>query len=174
MSVMKKPRLLLSVTNDSNDFQIEQIKSARQAAARLGADLDVVYAQDDGIVQSQQLLKAIQSPAGSHPDVIIFEPAGSTTLPQVAHAAASKGNGWVVLGRDAEYIAELRTAFHVAAFVVTADHKEIGRIQGRQLAALVPEGGTVLTILGPSQSEAASLRHAGLLETKPENIQLRT
>jgi ABC-type sugar transport system substrate-binding protein len=170
---MTKPRLLLSVTNDNNDFQIEQVKTARQAAARAGVDLDIVYAQDDGIVQSQQLLNHIQSPAETRPNVIIFEPAGSTTLPHVARAAAAKGIGWVVLSRDAEYIVELRSAFPIPAFVVTADHKEIGRIQGRQLAALLPRGGIVLAIEGPSQSKAASLRHAGLLETKPGNIQLR-
>lgn len=170
---MTKPRLVLSVTNDNNDFQIEQVKGARQAAARLGADLDIVYAQDDGIIQSQQLLNRIQSAAGPRPNVIIFEPAGSTTLPHVARAAAAEGIGWVVLSRDAEYIVELRSAFHIPAFVVTADHKEIGRIQGRQLAALLPHGGIVLAIQGPSQSKAASLRHGGLLETKPENVQLR-
>ncbi len=64
---MTKPRLLLSVTNDTNDFQIEQVKGARQAAARLGADLDIVYAQDDGVNQSQQLLNRIQSPADPVP-----------------------------------------------------------------------------------------------------------
>jgi hypothetical protein len=55
---MAKQRLLLCVTNDSNDFQIEQVKGARQAAARLGVDLDIVYAQDDGIIQSQLLRTA--------------------------------------------------------------------------------------------------------------------
>ena len=171
---MSKPRFLLSVTNDNNDFQIEQVKAAHPAAARLGADLDIVYAQDDGILQSQQLLNRIHSGAETRPSVIIFEPAGSTTLPHVARAAAAEGIGWVVLSRDAEYIAELRSAFHIPAFIVAADHEEIGRIQGRQLAALLPRGGIVLTIQGPSQSKAASLRHASLLETKPENIQLRT
>jgi ribose transport system substrate-binding protein len=171
---MKKPRLLLSVTNDSNDFQLEQVKEARQSAARLGMDLDVIYAQDNGVIQSEQLLRSFQSPSGPPPDVIIFEPAGSTALPQVARAAAAKGIGWAVLSRDAEYISELRSAFRIPAFVVTADHKEIGRIQGFQLAALLPQGGIVLTILGPTQSTAAGLRHAGLLETKPENIQLRS
>ena len=170
---MTKPRLLLSVTNDNNDFQIEQVKGARQAAARLGADLDIVCAQDDGIIQSQQLLNRIQSAAETRPNVIIFEPAGSTALPQVARAAAAEGIGWAVLSRDAEYIAELRSAFHIPAFVVTADHEEIGRIQGRQLAALLPGGGIVLEIQGPSQSKAANQRHAGLLATKPENIHLR-
>jgi ribose transport system substrate-binding protein len=170
---MTKPQLLLSVLNDTNDFQIEQVKGARQAAARVGADLDIVYAQDDGIIQSQQLLNRIQSATEPRPNAIIFEPGGSTTLPHVARAAAAAGIGWVVLSRDAEYIAELRSAFHIPAFVVTPDHLEIGRIQGRQLAALLPHGGIVLTIEGPSQSKAADLRHAGLLETKPENVQLR-
>ncbi len=170
---MAKPRLLLSVTNGTNDFQIEQVKGARKAAVRMGADLEIVYAQDDGILQSQLLLNRIQSAAETRPDVIIFEPAGSTALPHVARAAAGAGIGWVVLSRDAEYITELRSAFHVPAFVVTADHEEIGRIHGRQLAALVPRGGIVLVIQGPSQSRAAALRHTGLLTTKPGNIQLR-
>ena len=170
---MPKPRLLLSVTNDTNDFQIEQAKAARQAAARAGADLDIVCAQDDGILQSQQLLQRIQSATEARPNVIIFEPAGSTSLPHVARAAAAENIGWVVLSRDAEYIEELRSGFHIPAFIVTPDHAEIGRIQGRQLAALVPRGGIVLNIQGPGHSRAAGLRHAGLLETKPENIQLR-
>ena len=170
---MSIPRLLLSVLNDSNDFQIEQVKGARQAAARFGLDLEIVYAQDDGILQSQQLLKRIQSAVEPRPNVIIFEPAGSTALPQVAHAAAAQGIGWIVLSREAEYIAELRSAFHVPAFVVTPDHEEIGRLQGRQIAGLLPRGGIVLTIQGPSYSTAAKLRYAGLLEAKPENIQLR-
>jgi len=168
-----KPRLLLSVTNDTNDFQMEQVKGAHQAAARVGADLEILYAQDDGILQSQQLLDRIQSATEPRPSVIIFEPAGSTTLPHVARAAAGAGIGWVVLSRDADYITELRSA-RIPAFVVASDHEEIGRIQGRQLSALLPRGGTVLIIEGPSHSKAAALRHDGLLKTRPENIQLRT
>ena len=170
---MTKPRFLLSVTNDNNDFQIQQVQTARQAAARAGATLDIVYAQDDGILQSQQLLDRIQSTTGPRPNAIIFEPAGSTALPQVARVAAAAGIGWVVLSRDADYIAGLRSSFQIPAFVVTADHVEIGRIQGRQLSALLPRGGIVLCIHGPAQSEAAKLRHVGLLATKPESIQLR-
>jgi ABC-type sugar transport system substrate-binding protein len=136
-------------------------------------DLEIAYAQDDGILQSQQLLNRIQSTVDPRPNAILFEPAGSTVLPHVARAAAAAGIGWAVLSRDAEYLNELRTVFHVPAFVVTADHEEIGRIQGRQLTALLPVGGLVLAIQGPSQSLAAKQRHIGLLETKPENVQLR-
>jgi len=170
---MTKPRFLLSVTNDDNDYQIEQVTVARQAAHRAGVELEIVYAQDDGILQSQQLLNRIQSTVDPRPSAILFEPAGSTVLPRVARAAAQAGIGWAVLSRDAEYLKELRQVFHVPAFVVTADHEEIGRVHGHQLAALLPAGGVVLYIQGPSQSLAAKQRHIGLLETKPENIQLR-
>jgi ribose transport system substrate-binding protein len=170
---MTKPRFLLSVHNDDNDFQIEQVATARQAAAKAGADLEIVCAQDDGILQSQQLLNRIQSVVDLRPHAILVEPAGSTALPQVARAAATAGIGWVLLSRNADYLNELRTTCRVPAFVVTSDHEEIGRIQGRQLAALLPTGGVVLYIQGPSQSSAATQRHVGLLETKPENVQLR-
>ena len=170
---MTKSHFLLSVTNEDNDFQIEQVKAARQVASKADVELEVLSARDDGILQSQQLLHRIQSAPVSRPNAVLFEPAGSTVLPQVANAAAAAGIGWALLSRDAEYLNELRSVYHVPAFVVSPDHLEIGRIQGRQLAALLPAGGLVLYIEGPSQSLSAKQRHAGLLETKPENAQLR-
>ena len=90
--------------------------------------------QDDGIRQSQQLLSGIQSTTDVRPDAIIFEPAGSSAHPQVARAAAAAGIGVVVLNRDANYLADLRSQFHAPVFAITSNHEEIGRIQGRQLA----------------------------------------
>jgi len=170
---MIKPRFLLSVTNDVNDFQIEQVEAARHGAGKAGVELEIVCAHDDGILQSEQLLQKIQSPIDLRPNAILFEPAGSTVLPRVARAAATVGIGWALLSRSADYLDELRSIYHVPAFVVTPNHEEMGRIQGRQLAALLPRGGLILYIQGPSQSLAAKQRHTGLLETKPENVQLR-
>jgi ABC-type sugar transport system substrate-binding protein len=173
VSVMKKLRFLLSLTNDDNDYQVEQSSAAQQAARKLGIELQIVHAANDGIVQSQQLLNSIQSSTAPRPDAIIFEPAGSTALPHVARAAAAAGIGWVVLNREVEYTTELRRTYHVPVFAMTSDHEEVGRIQGRQLVALLPEGGSVLYVQGPTEHSAAKQRHFGLLETKPENMQLR-
>jgi ABC-type sugar transport system substrate-binding protein len=170
---MKKLRFLLSLTNNDNDYQVEQSSAAQLVAQKLGIELEIVHAANDGIVQSQQLLNRIQSSTAPHPDAIILEPAGSTALPHVARAAAAAGMGWVVLNRDVDYVAELRRTYHVPVFTLTSDHQEVGRIQGRQLAALLPEGGSVLYIQGPSEHLAAKQRHIGLLETKPESMQLR-
>ncbi len=168
---MKKLNFLVSLTTDDNDYQIEQAASAEDAARRLGADLQIIYADNDAINQSQQLLKVIQS--ASRPDAIIFEPAGSTGLSQVARAAATAGIAWVILNREAEYTAQLRGTYKVPVFCITSDHKEIGRVQGRQIGALLPRGGSLLYIQGPSGSDAAQQRTDGMLQTKPADVQVR-
>ena len=170
---MKKLRFLLSLTNDDNDYQVEQMAAARQAARRLDVELEVTHAANDGILQSQQILDGIRSTTRHRPDAIIFEPAGSSTHPQVARAAAAAGVGVVVLNRDANYLAGLRRLFHVPVFAITSNHEEIGRIQGRQLRTLLPGGGNVLYIHGPGESSAAKQRYAGTLETKSDQVQLR-
>ena len=167
---MKKLRFLASLTTNDNDYQIEQAQSAEAAARKLGAELQIIYADNDAITQSTQLLKAIQAEEEHRPDAIIFEPVGGTALPQVARAAASAGIGWAVLNRDANYIAELRKSSKAPIFVVTSDHLEIGRIQGRQIAALLPHGGAILCVQGPAENSAAKDRTAGMQETKPASV----
>ena len=170
---MKKLNFLVSLTTNDNDYQIEQAASAEESARRLGADLRIIYADNDAINQSQQLLKIIQSSSTARPDAIVFEPAGSTALPQVARAAASAGIGWVILNREADYVAELRTAHRVPVFCITSDHREIGHIQGQQIGAMVPQGGAVLYVQGPSGSDAAQQRTEGMQHAKPASIQVR-
>jgi ribose transport system substrate-binding protein len=167
----KKIRVVVALTTNDNDYQIEQAQSAEQAATRLGIGVDIIYADNDAINQSTQLLKAVQAPADQRPDAIVFEPVGGTALPQVARAAATAGIGWAVLNRDASYLEELRKTVKSPMFSVTSDHLEIGRLQGRQLAALLPKGGAVLYIQGPSENSAAKERTAGMQETKPPSVQ---
>jgi ABC-type sugar transport system substrate-binding protein len=170
---MKKPRFVVSLTTNDNDYQMEQATAAQEAAKRLEVDLEVLYADNDAIQQSQQLLKIIQSNSASHPDGIIFEPVGGTAFPQVAKAAAAAGIGWVVLNREVEYLVDLRREFKIPIFGISSDHEEIGRIQGKQLAALLPNGGSVLLIQGPAESLAAKQRTNGMYETKPIGVQVK-
>jgi ribose transport system substrate-binding protein len=169
---MKKLRFLISLHSCENDFQVAQAQCAEETAGKLGIDAEIVYAEDDAVNQSTQLLKAIQSPKESRPDAIVLEPVGSTALPRVAQAASAAGIGWAVLNRRPDYLSELRMRATAPIFAVSADHDEIGRIQGRQFAALLPKGGSVLYIEGPSRSSSAAKRTAGMMETKPSNIRL--
>jgi ribose transport system substrate-binding protein len=169
---MKKLRFLISLHNRENDFQVAQAQCAEDTAAKLGIDAEIISAEDDAVNQSTQLLKAIQNQKELRPDAIVLEPVGSTALPRVASAASAAGIGWAVLNRRPDYLTELRAQATAPILAVSADHDEIGRIQGRQFAALLPKGGSVLYIEGPSRSSSAGQRTAGMLETKPSNIRV--
>src|SRR5436190_16824210 len=169
---MKKP-IVISLTTNDNDYQLEQAESAKEAGQRLNIDLQILYAENDAVLQSQQLLRSIQSDPDSRPAGIIFEPVGGTAMPQVAKAAAAAGIAWVVLNREVNYISELRQNYNVPIFSISSDHQEIGRMQGMQLAALLPNGGSALLIQGPSENSAAKQRTAGMYETKPAAIQIK-
>src|SRR5258707_11437397 len=168
---MAKIRILVSLTTNDNDYQIEQAQSAEQEANKLGVTAEIIYADNDAINQSTQILRAIQAEPEDRPSAIVFEPVGGTALPQVARAAASAGIGWAVLNRDGSYIPELRRPSSAPVFAVSSDHLEIGRIQGRQFGALLPQGGAILYIQGPAENSAAKERNAGMQEAKPRNIQ---
>jgi ABC-type sugar transport system substrate-binding protein len=170
--MMKRLRFLVSLHTRENDFQVAQAQSAEDTARKLGGDADIVFADDDAVNQSTELLKAIQSRVESRPDAIVVEPVGRMALPQVAGAATAAGIGWAVLNRRPDYLSELRRVASTPVFAVSSDHAEIGRIQGRQFAALLPRGGSVLYIEGPSDSPSAQKRTSGMLETKPSNIQV--
>jgi ABC-type sugar transport system substrate-binding protein len=171
---MKKLSFLVSLTNDDNDYQQEQAAAAEKAARRLGVDLKIINANNDAVTQSQQLLHYIQGSASSRPDAIVFEPAGGTGFPQVARAATAADIGWVILNHEADYVHQLRQNCHVPVFSISSDHEEVGQIQGKQFAALLPQGGSILYIEGPANSSAAHERTAGMNRTKPANIQVKT
>ncbi|HEY6766485.1 MAG TPA: sugar ABC transporter substrate-binding protein [Candidatus Sulfotelmatobacter sp.] len=171
---MKRLNFFLSLTNDDNDYQQEQATAAERAARFLGIDLKIVYANNDAITQSQQLLECVQGPMTARPDAILFEPAGGTGFPQVSRAAAAAGIGWVALNYDPDYVPQLRREYKVPVFAITSDHEEIGRIQGKQAGALLPQGGSVLYIEGPANSSAAKERSAGMNSSKPANVQVKS
>jgi ribose transport system substrate-binding protein len=169
---MRKLRFLVALTTNDNDYQIEQARAAEQTAKKLNVELQILYADNDAINQSTQILKAVQAAPDDRPNAIVFEPVGGTALPQVARAAVAAGIGWAVLNRDANYVSELRGSTKAPIFSVSSDHVEIGRIQGRQCAKLLPTGGSVLYIQGPSENSAAKERSLGMQEAKPHNIHL--
>jgi len=172
---MGKLRILISLTTNDNDYQVEQASAAEQAAHKHGIDLKIIYSDNDAINQSTQILKVIQeAEEADRPNAIIFEPVGGTALPQVARAAVNRSIAWVVLNREATYVTELRGLGKTPVFVVTVDHVEIGRIQAQQCAALLPRGGSILYMQGPSENSAAKDRARGMLELKPANMHLIT
>lgn len=169
---MQKLKILVSLITSNNDYQVEQAQDAERAARKFNVEVQILYADSDAVEQSTQILKAIQAAPEDRPSAVVMEPAGGTGLPQVARAAVNSGIAWAVLNRDANYIAELRQSSKVPIFGVSSDHFEVGRIQGRQCLALLPRGGSILYIQGPSETSAAKERCLGFQEIKPANIHM--
>lgn len=168
---MNQLNVVVALITSDNDYQAEQAASATEAAIRLGAKIQIIYADNDAVNQTQQLVKIIQA-TGSRPDAIIVEPVG-TEMIQVARAAVAAGMGWAILNRESEYMAELRRVRRAPVFAVTTDQVEVGRIQARQFAALVKEG-NILYIEGPSGGGGVSaLRTKGMLSNKPAGLELK-
>jgi ABC-type sugar transport system substrate-binding protein len=166
---MEKLNVVVALTTRENDYQAEQAAAVTDVAARLGVTIQVIYADNDAILQTQQLIKIIQEPK-QRPNAILVEPVG-TGMPQVARAAVGAGIGWGIINNAPDYIGELRRGT-VPVYSISTDQMEVGKIQGQQIAALVKEG-NVLYIEGPSHSMAAQGRTKGMLSTKPSGVELR-
>lgn len=156
-------KIAVSLPERDNEFQQLQEADARSTAARLGLDAEVVYADNNAILQIQQIFKLIH--ADPKPRAIVVEPVASEGVERVAQKAASSGIGWCLLNATAGYLTELRRQFPaLPIFALGSDQVEIGRIQGRQIKTLLPGGGTALYIQGPRGSTAAEERSRGLQE----------
>jgi ABC-type sugar transport system substrate-binding protein len=168
---MGKLKVLLALTTEDNDYQREQASVAQATAGRLGISLQVLFAGNDAIGQTKQILASIEQTA-ERPDVVVVEPVG-TGMSSVASQAVRQGIGWIVLNREPDYIAPARHDSSAPVGCVVTDNVEIGRIQGRQFAALIPDGGAVLYIEGPG-TDVSKQRRAGVDETLPANIEIVT
>jgi ABC-type sugar transport system substrate-binding protein len=169
---VKNLRFVVSLITQDNDYQIEQAAAAEDVARRLGVDVEIIFADNDSIRQSQQVINVIQS-SSSHPDGVILESVSGTALPQVARAAVAADIGWAVLNLAPDYISGLRQNYRVPIFSLASDNEEVGRFQGRQIAALLPNGGRVLHIQGPSDSTTAKMRTDGMTKAKAASVQTK-
>src|SRR5947207_133617 len=137
-----KPNVVIALLTQDNDYQVEQAASAEDTARKLGIGVQVIYADNDSILQSQQILKFVQGEAQLRPDGIILEPVGGTGLPQVARAAVQAGIAWVILNRELDYVRQLRQSCSAPVFSLAADNQEVGHMQAQQLRKLLRNGGS--------------------------------
>ncbi|MFI5184622.1 MAG: substrate-binding domain-containing protein [Vicinamibacteria bacterium] len=166
ISLVDKPKLVVGLLAEDQEFQRMQADDARTAAVHAGFDVQILFAENSAILQIQQLYKAIHAPEDQRPKAIIVETVVGEGLGRVASAAARAGVGWVLINRKVSYLEGLRRehpGLPIAA--VSTDQVEVGRIQARQFQALLPSGqGLVLYVQGPADTSAAQERLQGVRE----------
>jgi ribose transport system substrate-binding protein len=166
-------KFVLSVPGDTMYLRA-QVDAAKATADRAGVKLEVLNAGMDAVTQGQQLLQLVQSRPEERPDAILVEPVSASGLPRVAEAAVAAGIAWVVSNGEVDYLSQLRRSARVPVFVVSQNHVDVGRIQARQIGAMLPDGGSVLYLRGPAMSWWATKRFEGLENARPRNVEVKS
>jgi ABC-type sugar transport system substrate-binding protein len=158
-----RPKVLLSLLTDQEEYQRMQAEAAQSAATREGLELEVVYAEKNPVLQIQQIHRAVARPTESRPSAIVVHSVGVTGVEGAARAAMQAKIGWMLLSEKVPYLEALRREFPGPLVgCVYVDNEEVGKIQGRIAKALLPAGGSIVCVEGPSMSGAAQNRRKGL------------
>lgn len=167
------PKVVVALLNAAQEFQQLQAKDARETAARLGLDVEVVFADGHAVIQIQQLFRHIHAPEAERPAAMVVEATTAEGLERVARNAVKAGIGWILVNARVTYVDELRQEHPALPIALLGtDQVEVGRIQGRQCRALL-SGGNVLCVQGPADSTVSHDRLAGLKEALGSDFEVR-
>jgi hypothetical protein len=160
--------------NSVEGYQGCIVRDVKETVAREGLEIEVFDAGHNAPKQGQDMVRF----ANQNPDkrlCVFFIPEADATREgdiesdptfHLATRILQKGVGLIVLnhGRE-ELVAALRANYpRLPVTLVAIDNVEFGRMQGRQLRALVPKGGTVLYVRGNPFDTACRDRTTGTQE----------
>jgi ABC-type sugar transport system substrate-binding protein len=162
-------RVVVNLFSAAQEYQVRQGEDAQATAVRLGLDVRVVFSEGNAVLQIQQLFASLRAPEKERPSVLVVSTHAPDGLERVARNAVQAGVGWILLNRPAEYLDVLRRDHPTALITsVSTDHREVGRIQGRQVRALLPGGGSALYVQGPTAALSSQQRLEGAREVLAE------
>jgi ABC-type sugar transport system substrate-binding protein len=165
---MRRSSIALFLRSLDNDYQQRLRDDALAVAGWLGFTVKVMAAQNDSARQCAQIAEALAPPAVDDLAAVLVSAVRDDVLDHLAREAGKAGVGWVLLNREASYLENLRNEFPaLPVFGVTPDQTEIGRIQAKQVKALLPQGGSVLCVTGPSKTSSSQRRLEGLKSELP-------
>lgn len=88
---------MLGLVDEGQEFQRLQAEDARSAAAQGGLDIEVLYAENNAVVQIQQLYQVVHVPADRRPSAVIVHTVAGEGLERLARTAVRLGIGWILL-----------------------------------------------------------------------------
>jgi len=169
---MSKTLFVVLLGNEAGEpvdlHQVLQRDEALAQGKKTGLRVEVACAP--GYDQFRVLKKRLADPA-SPVDAVIAEPASIPTLTLIlrdlrGHMGLVVLNAWDPLVEQSAG----QWGDGLPLGTVSMDHESIGKIQGAQLAKLIPENGSVLVVTGPPRSSAAQERLQGLRATVRSDI----
>ena len=148
-------------TGQVDHFQLLQEQEAASEAMKAKFVAEIVFAP--GFDHLRVIRKRLTDPGATPIDAVIVEPASVASTGLILKEL--KGRSGLVLMNawtpEVEvYAADWGTTHPFGT--VSTDHTRLGKIQGQQVAALLPRGGQVLCVTGPQRSSAAVERLQGM------------
>lgn len=155
-------------TAQADAYQLLQQETAREEARKAGLAAEVVLAP--GFDHLRVIRKRLADTAAPL-DAVVIEPASVSTMSLVLKELKGR-TGLVFLNAWSEEVDAHAPGWgaHLPFGTVSLDHAAIGRIQARQIQALLPRGGQALCITGPLRAPAALERLAGLKAGLPAGV----
>ena len=160
--------LLPGKREESDHYQLLQEEVALATGRRLGLTIEVAYAPafDQLRVLKKRLLE------GGGVDAAIMEPSSLSTMDLILRELRGR-TGLILLNTWAPSVEEAARGWGNLPFgTISTHHGELGRLQGRQVQSMLPDGGTALCVAGPQRSSAAQERLEGLRASLGASIEL--
>jgi ABC-type sugar transport system substrate-binding protein len=162
---MASRKVIVSLVTEHQEYQQLLAAEARAAGALHGLEVEVLWAGNDPLAQVRQVTAAVSVPAADRPAAIVMQPAAAVGLDGVGRSVHQAGVGWVTLGDRAPAVEALRAEFPgLVVATVGTDNDGVGRLQARCFRALLPRGGRVVYVEGPSVNPAVIHRRKSMMD----------
>ena len=86
-----KRKIVVSLLTSEQEFQQMQAADARATAARLGLDVEVIFAENNAIQQIHQLYRHVHAPEAERPSAIVIEVVSRDGMERLARNALKAG-----------------------------------------------------------------------------------
>jgi ABC-type sugar transport system substrate-binding protein len=157
-------RIALALVDASNQFQQLLRSDAEDAARKAGLEVETLFTGESLAEHLGALRRLIVAPE-RRPKALLVMAVRDHGLDKVVREAAGAGVHFVFLNAVEDDLGAIRREFPaVSISTVCPDEVETGRVQGRQMRALVPAGRRVLYIQGSPRSLTSRQRTAGMQE----------
>jgi inositol transport system substrate-binding protein len=155
-------RIAFSVPGLNFPFFVHMMNLAEQHAAELGGiEFISLDGQEGGQPSSTKQTADLEAAVAQGIDGLVISPNDAEALAPAIESVIEAGIPVVTVDRNVA--GDVATLAHVGA-----DNVEGGRIQGRYLIEILPDGGEIFELQGQPGASAAIDRHAGLEEVLGE------
>jgi ribose transport system substrate-binding protein len=168
------PIVSLCLPDEKNDYQQMIVKEALERANMAGLEVNVYFSDNQILRQIEQIYSCIHDKSLPNTKALIVMPVRDNKLDLVARDVIRSGVGWICLSRRMVCLEQLKQEFpQIPISFVGPDQYQIGQIQGRQIKALLPNGGRVMYLHGTAMTYSTRERLKGVEDViKGENIEV--